>query len=147
MAQGKRPVRNPNNTMVTDSQSVTATQSEPRASTKARRSQKGPAKERAKREAERSNSGKSPCRVLMLLALTIETSVGAGRLTHQAQGIQPPKPLTRLACIPSKRCLGMTMSQSVIPPSLSRTSAAPVTTLNRRYPQMVTRYVLGVSEV
>lgn len=59
MTRGKRPVRNPDDMMVIDSQGVTATQDELRATANARRRHKRRAKKEAKREAERRNSGKS----------------------------------------------------------------------------------------
>lgn len=59
MNQGKLLVYNLENTMVTDSQGVTATtQSEIRASAKSRRRHKSRALKKAKRKAERSNGGK-----------------------------------------------------------------------------------------
>lgn len=63
--------------MVIDSEGVTATQEELRATAKARRNQKRRAKREARREAERSNSGKSLNRVLKVFTLAAVASVMA----------------------------------------------------------------------
>lgn len=77
MTRIKRPDRNTDDMMVTNSRGVTAAQGRLRDISKARRGQKRQAKGRAKREAERSNSIKSPSHVLKVTTLVTEASVVA----------------------------------------------------------------------
>lgn len=77
MTRIKRPDRNTDDIMVPNSRGVTVTQGGLRNIAKARRGQKRQAKERAKSEAERRNSIKSPSRVLKVPILVTEASVVA----------------------------------------------------------------------